>query len=250
MSGHNKWSTIKRKKGATDAKRGQIFTRLAKEITMAARDGGGDPNMNFRLRISLEKARASNMPKDSIERAINRGTGVGKDAEQFEEITYEGYGPKGIALLITCVTENRNRTIADLRHTLTKAGGNMADMGSVAWQFNRVCFFELNASKANFDAVFELAAEAGAEDVDSDGETISITAPVECFKGISDKLRAGKYEVQEAGMRYIPNQESELSAEDTLHVMRCIENLEDLDDVQNVYSNLSISDEVLASLDN
>ncbi len=250
MSGHNKWSTIKRKKGATDAKRGQIFTRLAKEITMAARESGGDPNANFRLRLALEKARSNNMPKDSIDRAINRGTGVGKDTEQYEEIMYEGYGPKGIALIINCVTENRNRTISDLRHTLAKAGGNMADMGSVAWQFTRGAFFEIDGKKVDFDAVFELAAEAGAEDVEADGDTISISAPVEVFKELSEKLRAAKYTIQEAGMRYTPNQETELSAEDTMKVMNCIEALEDLDDVQNVYSNMSISDEVLASLEN
>jgi YebC/PmpR family DNA-binding regulatory protein len=250
MSGHNKWSTIKRKKGATDAKRGQIFTRLAKEITMAAREGGGDPNANFRLRLALEKARSNNMPKDSIDRAINRGTGVGKDTEQFEEIMYEGYGPKGIALIINCVTENRNRTISDLRHTLTKAGGNMADMGSVAWQFTRGAFFEIAAKNVDFDTVFELAVEVGAEDVESDGDSISISAPVEVFKELSEKLRAGNYTIQEAGMRYTPNQETELGVEDTMQVMRCIEALEDLDDVQNVYSNMSISDEVLASLEN
>jgi YebC/PmpR family DNA-binding regulatory protein len=249
MSGHNKWSTIKRKKGATDAKRGQIFTRIAKEITMAARESGGDPNANFRLRLALEKARSNNMPKDSIERAINRGTGVGKDAETFEEITYEGIGPKGVAILISCVTENRNRTIADLRHALTRSGGNMADMGSVAWQFTRIAYFELDATKADFDKVFEMAVEAGAEDVDSDGETIDITAPSEAFKTITEKLRSAKLEILEADIRFRPNQEMELSPEDTMQVMRCIESIEDLDDVQNVYSNMSISDEVLASLE-
>ena len=249
MSGHNKWSTIKRKKGANDAKRGQIYTRLAKEITMASREGGGDANMNFRLRLALEKARANNMPKDSIERAINRGTGVGKDSETFEEITYEGYGPKGVAIMISCVTENRNRTIAELRHTLSRSGGNMADMGSVAWQFTRVAYFELDASKADFDKIFELAVEAGAEDVDSDDETITITAPSEAFKAISDMLRAANLEIQEADIRFQPNQEMELSPDETMQVMRCIEAIEDLDDVQNVYSNMSISDEVLASLE-
>jgi YebC/PmpR family DNA-binding regulatory protein len=249
MSGHNKWSTIKRKKGATDAKRGQLFTRFAKEITMAAREGGSDATMNFRLRIAVEKARASNMPKDSIERAIDRGTGVGKDAEVYEEITYEGYGPKGIALMIECVTENRNRTISELRHALSRSGGNIADIGSVAWQFTRISFFELDAKKADFDKVFELAAEAGAEDVDSDGETISIVAPVESFKSISEVLTKAGLTLLEAGVRYQPNQETELENNDTLQVLRCIESIEDLDDVQNVYSNMAISDEVLSSID-
>ncbi|MBI9048239.1 MAG: YebC/PmpR family DNA-binding transcriptional regulator [Anaerolineaceae bacterium] len=249
MSGHNKWSTIKRKKGATDAKRGKVFTRLAKEITMAARESGGDPNMNFRLRLALDKARSNNMPKDSIDRAINRGIGVGKDAETFEEITYEGYAPKGVALMIECVTENRNRTIADLRHTLSHFGGNMADMGSVAWQFTRISFFELDANKADFDKVFEIAAEAGAEDVDSDGESIEIIAPVEHFKSISNALSDAKLEMEEAGIRFQPNQEMELTPEETMQVMRCIEGIEELDDVQNVFSNMSISDEVLSTLD-
>jgi YebC/PmpR family DNA-binding regulatory protein len=249
MSGHNKWSTIKRKKGATDAKRGQLFTRFAREITMAAREGGGDPNMNFRLRLAVEKARASNMPKDSIERAIDRGTGAGKDAEVYEEITYEGYGPKGIALMIECVTENRNRTIGEIRHALSRSGGNIADIGSVAWQFSRVSFFELDEAKADFDKVFEIALEAGAEDVNAEDGTIEIVAPVELFKALSEALSAAGLEMQEAGIRYQPNQETELDTGETLQVMRCIEALEDLDDVQNVYSNMAISEEALSSID-
>ena len=141
MSGHSKWSTIKRKKGAADAKRGAVFTRLTREIVMAARDGGSDLNGNFRLRLAVDKARSENMPKDNIERAIQRGTGEDKDAAAFEQITYEGYAPHGVAVMVECVTDNRNRTVAELRHALTKAGGNMGELGSVAWQFDRVAYF-------------------------------------------------------------------------------------------------------------
>src|SRR5512141_2230674 len=146
MSGHSKWSTIKRKKGAADARRGAAFTRLTREIVMAARDGGGDPNGNFRLRLAVDKARSENMPKDNIERAIRRGTGEDKDAAAFEQVTYEGYAPHGVAVMVECVTDNRNRTVAELRRALTKAGGSMGELGSVAWQFDRVAYFSFPAT--------------------------------------------------------------------------------------------------------
>lgn len=249
MSGHSKWSTIKRKKGAADAKRGQMFTRLTREIVMAAREGGGEVETNFRLRLAIERARDQNMPKENIERAIKRGTGESKEGEVFEQVFYEGYGPHGVALMIECQTENRNRTVAELRHILTKAGGSMGEAGSVAWQFKRAAYFSFPAEKVNFDTVFELAVEGGADDVDLDDDTIEIIAPVEVFKILGDRLRAAKIQPEEAELRMLPNQELELGLEETLQVMRAVEALEELDDVQNVYSNLHISEEALAALE-
>lgn len=249
MSGHSKWSTIKRKKGAADAKRGQVFTRLAREISIAARAGGGDINANFRLRIAVDKARGQNMPKDNIERAIQRGTGEGKDGGGLEEVTYEGYAPHGIALLVECVTDNRNRAVAEIRHFLTRYGGSMADAGSVSWQFNRQAYFSFPLGKHASDQIFELAVEAGADDVIFEDDYAEIIGPVESFKEISDRLSAAKISPEEAELRMVPTNEIELSPEDTLQVMRLIEVLEDLDDIQNVYSNLHVSDEALAKLE-
>jgi YebC/PmpR family DNA-binding regulatory protein len=249
MSGHSKWATIKRKKGAADAKRGQVFTRLTREIVMAAREGGSDVDSNFRLRLAIERARSQNMPKDNIERGIRRGTGQDKEGTAFEQVFYEGYGPHGVALMIECVTENRNRTVAEIRHILSRSGGNMGEAGSVGWQFNRQSYFSVPDSKADFDTVFMLAAEGGAEDVTQEDGSIEINAPIEAFKTILDQLRAGNIHPEEAELRYVANQEMELSPADTLQVMRCIETLEELDDVQNVFSNLHISDEVMASLE-
>ncbi len=249
MSGHSKWSTIKRKKGAADAKRGALFTRLTREIVIAAREGGGDPETNFRLRLAVEKARGENMPKENIERAIRRGTGEDKEGNAFEELTLEGYAPHGAALMIECVTDNRNRTVADVRHALSKHGGNMAEGGAVAWQFDRKSYFSFPASKMSYDKAFELAIEAGADDVTQDEDTIEIIAPVEAFKTISDALRAAKMEPEEAGLRLIAKQEIELGVEETLQVMKVIEAVEDLDDVQNVYHNVKFSEEALAALE-
>ena len=249
MSGHSKWSTIKRKKGAADAKRGAVFTRLTREIVMAAREGGGDPNGNFRLRLAVDKARAENMPKDNIERGIRRGTGEDKDAAAFEQVTYEGYAPHGVAILIECVTDNRNRTVAELRHALTHAGGNLGELGSVSWQFDRVCYFAFPSSAMNYDKAFELGIEAGANDVLDDNGTIEIIGPVETFKDIADRLHAAKVQPDEAGLRMVPKQELELDVDQTVHVMKAIETIEELDDVQNVFSNLRMSEEALAALE-
>jgi YebC/PmpR family DNA-binding regulatory protein len=249
MSGHSKWATIKRKKGAADAKRGQVFTRLTREIVLAAREGGGDPDSNFRLRLAVERARAQNMPKENIERAVKRGTGADKEGTVFEQVYYEGYGPHGVALMVDCVTENRNRTVAEVRHLLSRSGGNMGEAGSVGWQFTRQAYFAIPAKSTDFDTVFMLAAEGGAEDVTQDGDTIEIIGPVEAFKSISDQLRAANVHPEEAMLRMAANQEMDLSPDETMQVLRCIEALEELDDVQNVYSNLHISDEVMASLE-
>lgn len=249
MSGHSKWSTIKRKKGAADAKRGAEFTRISREVTLAAREGGGDPNTNFRLRLAVDKARAANMPKDNIERSIKKGTGEDKDGVSFEEVTYEGYAPNGVAVMLECMTENRNRTVAEIRHGLSKGGGSLGENGSVAWQFERIAFFSFSEEKMDFDSAFELAIEAGADDVTLDDGEIEIVGPVTSFKEIGDALRAANVEVEDAGLRMDPKQEMSLSVEDTLKVLRVIENLEDLDDVQNVYHNMSISDEAMAVLE-
>jgi YebC/PmpR family DNA-binding regulatory protein len=160
MSGHSKWATIKRKKGAADAKRGQVFTRLTREIVMAAREGGAEVDSNFRLRLAVEKARSQNMPKENIERAIKRGAGESKDGAVFEQIYYEGYGPHGVAIMIDCVTENRNRTVAEVRHMLSRSGGTLGEAGSVGWQFNRVAYFAIPAAKAKFDTVFEMSSRS------------------------------------------------------------------------------------------
>jgi YebC/PmpR family DNA-binding regulatory protein len=249
MSGHSKWSTIKRKKGAMDAKRGAVFTKVAKEIALAAREGGGDPYTNFKLRLAIDKAKSVNMPKDNIERAIKRGTGESKDGHTLEEVFYEGYASHGVALMIECVTDNRNRAVADIRHVLNRFGGSLGEGGSVAWQFTRSSYFAFEMEDLDEDEVFELAIEGGADDIVFEGNMVEIIGPVESYKKISDQLRLANINTDEAGLRMMPNQELELSISDTLQVMKVIDALEELDDVQNIYSNLSISNEVLAKLE-
>lgn len=249
MSGHSKWSTIKRKKGAADAKRGQIFTRLTREIVLSAREGGGDIDANFRLRLAIDKARANNMPKENIERAIRRGAGDEKDGTDYEEITYEGYAPHGIAMMISCVTDNRNRTVAEIRHILNRYGGSLGEGGSVAWQFNRNAYFSFPLEKQDPDMIFEMAVEAGADDVTFDDGVVEITGAVENFKLISDQLRAANIHPDEAGLKMFPINEMELDLEDTMQVLRVVDALEELDDVQDVYYNLRVTDEALEKLE-
>lgn len=249
MSGHSHWATIRRKKGAADAKRGQLFTRLAREIAMAAREGGGDPGINVSLELAIERARAQNMPKDNIERAIKRGTGESREGGELEQVYYEGYANHGVALMIEVVTDNRNRAVAEIRHALTRNGGSMADAGSVGWQFNRSAYFSFPAEGVDQEEVFELAVEAGADDVIFDEDTIEIIGPVDTFKAILDSLTNAKIQPEEAGLRLIPKNEIELDPDASVQVMRTIELLEDLDDVQEVYSNLSITDEAIAKLE-
>jgi YebC/PmpR family DNA-binding regulatory protein len=249
MSGHSHWATIRRKKGAADAKRGQVFTRLAREIVMAAREGGGDIDSNVRLQMAVDRARAQNMPKDNIERAIKRGTGDSKDGIVLEQIYYEGYAGHGVACMIECVTDNRNRAVAEIRHILTRSGGNMAEAGSVGWQFKRISYFIFPAAGQDQDKLFELAVEAGADDVSFEDEEVEITAPVEAFKSISDSLKNAKVHPEDAGLRMVANQEIELPVDATLQVMRTIESLEDLDDVQNVFHNLRLTEEAMAALE-
>lgn len=248
MSGHSKWATIKRKKGAADAKRGQVFTRLTREIVMAAREGGGDTDSNFRLRLAIEKARGQNMPKENIERAIKRGTGESKDGATFEQVFYEGYAPNGVAVMIECFTENRNRTVAEVRHVLTRSGGTMGEAGSVGWQFKRSAYFSIPGTEKDMERIFDLAVFAGADDVNYEDGYVDVIGPVENFKVISDALREGKFTPEEAELRMLPTNEIELSVEETMQVMRAVDALEELDDVQNVFHNLHISEEAMAAL--
>lgn len=248
MSGHSHWSTIKRKKGAADAKKGAVFTRLAREIALAARNGGGDPSMNVGLELAIDRAKAQNMPKDSIDRAVKRGTGEDKDGAELEEITYEGYLGRGTFAVIECVTENRNRTVADVRHILSKGGGDLASVGSVLWQFERKAVYSVKSDGKNFDKVFEAALEAGADDVEEDDGYIEIVGDASTFKAIHDALVAASIPIEDAGLRMIPNQEVELDFNDTVSVLKLINNLEDNDDVQNVYSNLKFTDEHVDAL--
>jgi YebC/PmpR family DNA-binding regulatory protein len=247
MSGHSKWSTIKRKKGAADAKRGQVFTRLAREIVIAAREGGGDPDSNFKLRLAVDKARASNMPKENIERAIKRGTGEDKDGVVFESVTYEGYAPHGVALLIQTVTDNRNRSVADVRRVLTRHNGTLGEGGSVGWQFSRKAYFAVPTDKHSPEEIFEMAVEAGADDVITGEDDVEILAPVEAFQAVRDRLAAAGISPHEAELRMEPNTKIELPQADSVQVMKVVEMLEELDDVQNVYSNLAIDEGVMAA---
>lgn len=250
MSGHSHWATIKRKKSAADAKKGKIFTRLAREIVIAAREGGGDSELNVRLALAIDKAKGANMPKDSIERAIKRGTGEDKEGESFEEIIYEGYAPHGVALMIECVTENRNRTVAELRHILSKAGGNMADPGSVSWQFERMTYFALPGDEHDFDDIFEIAVEAGADDIKMDDDLIEIFGKPNTFQVIADHLSKASIKPEDSGIRFLPKQEISLDTEQAVKVMKVIENLEELDDIQNIYSNLEITEEAVTAMEN
>jgi YebC/PmpR family DNA-binding regulatory protein len=226
-----------------------MFTRLAREIAIAAREGGGDLEANFNLRLAVDRARANNMPKENIERAIRRGTGEDKDGVAFEQVSYEAYAPHGIALVIEAVTDNRNRTVAELRHLLTRAGGSMADAGSVAWQFHRKAYFVLSANGVNPDAVFDAAVDAGAEDVVLGDEVIEIVAPVEAFKAISERLSLLGVELEDAGLRRVPGSMISLPTDEALQVMRLIESLEELDEVQQVFSTLDVTEDAVAMLE-
>ena len=246
MSGHNKWSSIKHKKGAADAKRGQLFTRLVKEIILAARNGGGDPEANPRLRTAIMNAKAANMPRDNIERAIKRGTGE-IEGVSYEEVVYEGYGPNGIGLVIEVMTDNKNRTIADLRHTLTKYGGTMAESGSVAWNFEQKGFFNVPAAGLDEDDFMLQALEAGAEDIELNGDYFDVyTAPQDFHTVLANMEKLG-YPIENAELTRVPK--TTINADDVApKIFKLIEMLEELDDVQKVYANFEVSDEVMEAL--
>jgi YebC/PmpR family DNA-binding regulatory protein len=247
MSGHSKWSTIKRKKGAEDAKRGKLFTRLGRDIMVAARNGG-DPATNPTLRMSIDKARAANMPKDNIERAVKKGTGelAGGDVE---EVTYEAFGPYGIPLLIECVTDNRNRALADVRRVLNRQGGNMAEAGAVSWMFDTKGAITIDRTDQDPDEIFLLAVDAGAEDVEISDDVFEIYTAAGDLHAVSSALIDDGLKIAEAELSQIPKNEIEVGPKETVQVMNLIEGLEDVDDVQRVYSGLSISDEAIAELE-
>jgi YebC/PmpR family DNA-binding regulatory protein len=248
MSGHSKWATIKRKKGAVDIRRGQMFTKLARELEFAAREGG-DPNFNFRLRLAIDKAKAENMPKDNIDRAIKRGAGTGEGVTQLEEITYEGYGPHGVGVVIQVVTDNRNRTVSDVRRALTRAGGSLGESGSVAWMFDNKGYISVPMKGLNEDKVFELALEAGAEDVQFTDESAEVYTIPEDLRAVRQAFQDAKLPMEGAELSLIPRTYIALSPADTLQVMNLVEALEELDDVTKVYSNLEITDEALAAME-
>lgn len=245
MSGHSKWSTIKHKKAAQDAKRGKIFTRLAREITVAAREGGSNADTNFSLRLAVDKAKAANMPKDNIEKAIKRGTGELKGAE-LVEVTYEGYAPNGVALLVQVLTDNKNRTVSDLRRVFSRQGGALAEAGAVAWQFNRKGYITIAPDGADEDTIFEVAVEAGAEDVEFSDDLIEVHVEIDHFQAVRQALENANVVCATSEMTMVPQTTIQLEEKETLRVMKIIDALEELDDVQQVYSNLDISDEVIA----
>ncbi len=248
MSGHSKWSTIKRRKGAADAKRGQMFTRLARDITIAARSGG-DPDANFSLRLAVERARNANMPKENIERAIRRGTGELKDAEEIVEVLYEAYAPNGVALIVQVATDNRNRALAEVKHRITRAGGSMAEPGSVSWQFEQKGYITIPAGKYTYDDVFMIAADAGADDVVDGADMIEVYTPRDHLHTVVDALHNAGIEFEEARLDWMPKVSIDLDAEAAVKVMSLVEDLEDLDDIQQVFSNLNVTDELMASFE-
>ena len=248
MAGHSKWANIKHKKAATDSKRAKIFTKVAKELVIAARQGGGDPANNPSLRLILSKARAANMPNKNIERAIKRGTGELEGGELLE-LLYEGYGPHGVGIVLEVVTDNKNRAVADLRHTLSKYGGSMAEGGAVMWQFTRMGAVLVPADKVeDEDEFFMLAAEAGAEDIDFDGDPIEVLCAIDDFQAVQTALTDNGFEFSEANLVYNPNNPMDLGPKESVQVMKLIEYLEDLDDVQNVFTALNITDEAMAAM--
>jgi YebC/PmpR family DNA-binding regulatory protein len=251
MSGHSKWHTIRRSKGVADQRRGQLFTKLAKDITLAVKEGGGgDPEMNFRLRLAVDKAKANNMPNDSIQRSIDRGLGKGNEAA-LEEVYYEGYAPGGIAILIETATDNRNRTNSDVRSTINKAGGNPGEPGSVSWMFELkgLISVDLGGTKLDPDEVQLIAIDAGADDVEAEGDELEIYCEWTQHNAVRLALMEQKIPVVGAEKTMRPKTQVEPEEKEALAAMRLIEKLEDLDDVQKVYSNLHVTDEIAAKFE-
>ncbi len=245
MSGHSKWSTIKHKKGAADAKRGKIFTRIIKEMTVAARLGGGDIDGNPRLRAAVAEAKANNMPKDNIDRSIKRGTGE-LEGVNYEELTYEGYGPGGVAIMVETMTDNTNRTTPEIRHVFEKCGGNMGTPGSVRFQFERKGYFAIEKSATNEDKLMEVALEAGADDLQTDDADIfEIYTTPEAFEQVRQALEKNKIPTVEAKLGQIPSNYVKLDEQKSKQMMRLLEMLDDQDDVQNVWTNFDIPEEML-----
>ena len=248
MSGHSKWSTIKRKKGANDAKRGKIFTKLIKEITVAAKMGGGDPDGNPRLRSAITAAKSENMPKDNIARAIKKGTGD-LDGAVYEEILYEGYGPGGVAVLVETMTDNKNRTVADIRHYFAKSNGNLGESGCVGWMFDKRGVLVVEAEGVDEEELMDLAIEAGADDVVEDESTFQILTAPEDFSEVVDSLEKSGVVIVEASISMVPKNTVEVAEEKPARALiKLLDNLEDHDDVQKVHANFDIPDEIMEKL--
>ena len=247
MSGHSKWSTIKRKKGATDAKRGKLFTKLGREIVLAAREGG-DPAVNFKLRLAIDKAKSANMPKDNIERAIRRGTGAEKGAE-LAEIRYEGYGPHGVALLVHVLTDNRNRAVSDVRRAFSRYGGSLGASGCVAWLFESKGYITISPDDSDPDELALLAIDAGADDVTVGSDLVEVFTVANDFQKVKEELEKNGIALDSAEISMLPKSVAELGEKETIKAMILIDALEELEDVQQVSSNLNITDEIMAKYD-
>ena len=247
MSGHSKWASIKHKKAATDARRGQLFTKLARAISVAAREGGGDPESNFTLSAAIQKARDYSMPKDSIQRAIDRGTGAGADGETIERVLYEGYGPSGVAVLVEALTDNRNRTSADLRHTFDKNSGSLGEPGSVAWVFEKRGVVMVDADRYTEDDLIP-AIDAGAEDVAREGDSLKVVSAAEDLAAVRRALEAAGVDIESAQLTMEPKNVVEVGETDARAVMRLMEALDDHDDVEAVHANFDIPADVLEEI--
>jgi YebC/PmpR family DNA-binding regulatory protein len=244
MSGHSKWSTIKRKKGAQDAKRGKIFTKIGRELEIAAREGP-DPDVNFKLRLVIEKARQANMPKDNIERAIRRGAGLEK-GRALEDLTFEGYGPHGVAMLVHVTTDNRNRSVAEVRSTFSRHGGNLGESGCVAWLFEPKGYITIAVNDSDPDELAMIAIEAGADDVTVASDLVEIFTTPEDFQAVRESLQEQGLAVDSAELAMIPKSLAHLGEKEIFRAMNLVDSLEELDDVQQVYSNLDITDDIMA----
>jgi YebC/PmpR family DNA-binding regulatory protein len=236
MSGHSKWATTRRKKAVIDAKRGKMFTKLIKEITIAAREGGGDPEGNPRLRLAIDNAKAANMPQDNIERAIKKATGE-LEGHTYHELIYEGYGPNGIAIMVEVATDNKNRTVAEIRHLFSKGGGSLGENGSVAWMFDRKGIILLPKTNRTEDEIMEIILDEGAEDLHTEDDYFEVQTPLEAFEPVRKALANKNVEIENASLQWIAQNAVSVQGEDAEKIMKLIESLEDSDDVQNVYSN-------------
>jgi YebC/PmpR family DNA-binding regulatory protein len=249
LSGHSKWSSIKHKKGAADAKRGKLFSKLARAIIVAAKEGGGDPTNNLALQNAIEKARSYSMPKDNIDRAIAKGSGAGADTEAFETVVYEGYGPEGVAVIVEALTDNRNRTASDVRHAFAKHGGSLGATGAVAWQFERRGVVVVPAEGVDEDELFMAAADGGADDVERDGTVFQVTSAPEALAAVRGAIDAAGFTVDSAELMMVPKTTVAVDDEaKARQVMRLIDTLEDNDDVQEVFANFDIPEQVLEAV--
>jgi len=247
MSGHSKWATIKHKKAATDARRGKVFTKLIREITIAARVGGGDPDSNPRLRTAIAAAKAENMPNENVIRAIQRGTGQ-LEGEQYEEVYFEGYGPGGVGMLVQTVTSNRNRVVSDIRHLLSRHGGNLAEAGSVGWMFHRKGLIVVPKEQASEDKLLNIVLDAGAEDLRDDGSAWEVVTPPEAFEAVRDALAAAGLKPASAELAMVPQNYIKLTGAPAQQMLKLVEALEEHDDVQHVYANFDIDEKEIQAV--